>query len=114
MSLILLFQLYNFMWFVQAFKKKGKVKLAVAGTNLNIFNGQITALLGHNGAGKTTTMNMITGKKIKALLSESHVTVNAISIAASSPNFQNDNTTNFVLPVSLEIKKNNEVSNLVM
>ena len=29
--------------------------------SLNIFNGQITALLGHNGAGKTTTMNMITG-----------------------------------------------------
>ena len=44
------------------------MKLAVAGTNLNIFNGQITALLGHNGAGKTTTMNMITGEKIKLLL----------------------------------------------
>ena len=27
----------------------------------NIFEGQITALLGHNGAGKTTTMNLITG-----------------------------------------------------
>jgi ABC-type polysaccharide/polyol phosphate transport system ATPase subunit len=36
-------------------------KVAVAGTSLNLYEGQITALLGHNGAGKTTTMSMITG-----------------------------------------------------
>lgn len=30
--------------------------------NLNMYEGQITALLGHNGAGKTTTMFMLTGK----------------------------------------------------
>ena len=29
--------------------------------SLNIFKGQITALLGHNGAGKTTTISMLTG-----------------------------------------------------
>ncbi|MCG8625353.1 MAG: ATP-binding cassette domain-containing protein [Proteobacteria bacterium] len=29
--------------------------------SLNIYKGQITALLGHNGAGKTTTMSMLTG-----------------------------------------------------
>ena len=29
--------------------------------NLNMYDGQITALLGHNGAGKTTTMFMLTG-----------------------------------------------------
>ena len=26
-----------------------------------MFEGQITALLGHNGAGKTTTISMLTG-----------------------------------------------------
>ena len=36
-------------------------KTAVDNMSLNIYNNQITALLGHNGAGKTTTMNMITG-----------------------------------------------------
>lgn len=39
-----------------------KKKVAVCGTTLNIYQGQITALLGHNGAGKTTTMSMLTGK----------------------------------------------------
>ncbi|XP_025190796.1 ATP-binding cassette sub-family A member 3-like isoform X2 [Melanaphis sacchari] len=34
---------------------------AVNGVNLDLYKGQITALLGHNGAGKTTTMSMITG-----------------------------------------------------
>lgn len=29
--------------------------------NLNMYENQITVLLGHNGAGKTTTMNMLTG-----------------------------------------------------
>jgi len=28
---------------------------------LDIYEGQITALLGHNGAGKTTLINMLTG-----------------------------------------------------
>lgn len=36
-------------------------KKAVDNISLNIFRGQITALLGHNGAGKSTTMSMITG-----------------------------------------------------
>ncbi len=39
----------------------GKTKVAVQGTDLDVNEGQITALLGHNGAGKTTTMNMLTG-----------------------------------------------------
>ena len=29
---------------------------------MSMFEGQITALLGHNGAGKTTTISMLTGK----------------------------------------------------
>ena len=36
-------------------------KVAVDGLRLNIYKGQITALLGHNGAGKTTTMSILTG-----------------------------------------------------
>jgi len=35
--------------------------VAVDGTNINMYNGQIFALLGHNGAGKTTTISMLTG-----------------------------------------------------
>jgi ATP-binding cassette, subfamily A (ABC1), member 3 len=37
------------------------LKAAVKKLNLNMYEGQITALLGHNGAGKTTTMSMLTG-----------------------------------------------------
>ncbi|XP_050094334.1 phospholipid-transporting ATPase ABCA1-like isoform X1 [Anopheles aquasalis] len=36
-------------------------KVAVERLNLNMYDGQITVLLGHNGAGKTTTMSMLTG-----------------------------------------------------
>jgi len=34
---------------------------AVNGINLTIYEGQITAILGHNGAGKTTLFNILTG-----------------------------------------------------
>lgn len=36
-------------------------KVAVEGLNLNLYENEITALLGQNGAGKTTTMSMLTG-----------------------------------------------------
>ncbi|XP_071520079.1 phospholipid-transporting ATPase ABCA3 [Panulirus ornatus] len=36
-------------------------KIAVNNMFLNMYDGQITVLLGHNGAGKTTTMSMLTG-----------------------------------------------------
>ncbi|XP_075727970.1 phospholipid-transporting ATPase ABCA3-like isoform X4 [Rhipicephalus microplus] len=42
-------------------KFRGTLKKAVDNLSLEIFDGQLTVLLGHNGAGKTTTMNMITG-----------------------------------------------------
>ncbi|XP_055628188.1 phospholipid-transporting ATPase ABCA1-like [Toxorhynchites rutilus septentrionalis] len=38
-------------------------KVAVEALSFNMFEGQITALLGHNGAGKTTTMSLLTGMK---------------------------------------------------
>ncbi|KAJ6638915.1 Phospholipid-transporting ATPase ABCA3, partial [Pseudolycoriella hygida] len=42
-------------------KVYAKKKVAVNGLTMNIFDDQITVLLGHNGAGKTTTMLMLTG-----------------------------------------------------
>lgn len=36
-------------------------RTAVNNLTLNIYDNQITVLLGHNGAGKTTTMSMLTG-----------------------------------------------------
>ena len=36
-------------------------KEAVRGISLDMYKGQIFALLGHNGAGKTTTISMLTG-----------------------------------------------------
>ncbi|CAL1545773.1 unnamed protein product, partial [Lymnaea stagnalis] len=35
--------------------------VAVAGTSMDLYEDQISVLLGHNGAGKTTTISMITG-----------------------------------------------------
>lgn len=37
------------------------VNTAVNNLSLNIYNDQITVLLGHNGAGKSTTISMLTG-----------------------------------------------------
>ena len=42
-------------------EKKEQRKLAVNKLHLNMYEGQITALLGHNGAGKTTTISILTG-----------------------------------------------------
>lgn len=36
-------------------------KQVVKGINLNMYENEITVLLGHNGAGKTTTISMLTG-----------------------------------------------------
>lgn len=40
-----------------------KDKMGIRDLTLNLYEGQITVLLGHNGAGKTTTMSMLTGEQ---------------------------------------------------
>ncbi|XP_078609223.1 phospholipid-transporting ATPase ABCA3-like isoform X2 [Branchiostoma floridae x Branchiostoma japonicum] len=45
----------------KVFKGSTGRKVAVDGLSLNMYQGQITSLLGHNGAGKTTTMSILTG-----------------------------------------------------
>ncbi|KAM6297369.1 ATP-binding cassette sub-family A member 10-like [Aegotheles albertisi] len=45
----------------KAYKKKDKKTEALRGLSLNIYEGQITALLGHSGAGKTTLLNVLGG-----------------------------------------------------
>lgn len=39
----------------------GNKKVALQGLTMNMFDDEITVLLGHNGAGKTTCMSMLTG-----------------------------------------------------
>ena len=46
---------------VRGLTKKFQTTTAVDNLNLDIFEGEIFALLGHNGAGKTTTISMLTG-----------------------------------------------------
>ncbi|KAL4240689.1 ATP-binding cassette sub- A member 3 [Mactra antiquata] len=45
----------------KVYKTGANKNVAVCGMTLDMYEGQITALLGHNGAGKTTTMSMLTG-----------------------------------------------------
>ncbi|XP_052030939.1 phospholipid-transporting ATPase ABCA3-like [Apodemus sylvaticus] len=40
---------------------KNSTVMAVKDLSLNLYEGQITVLLGHNGAGKTTTLSILTG-----------------------------------------------------
>ncbi|NWX98625.1 ABCAA protein, partial [Nothoprocta ornata] len=45
----------------KVYKQKDKKTEALRGLFLNIYEGQITALLGHSGAGKTTLLNVLSG-----------------------------------------------------
>ena len=45
--------------FLQVFP--GQTRPSVDELSMNMYEGDITAFLGHNGAGKTTTMFMLTG-----------------------------------------------------
>jgi ATP-binding cassette subfamily A (ABC1) protein 3 len=42
----------------------GSERVAVNGLRMDMFEGQVTVLLGHNGAGKSTTINMLVGLTI--------------------------------------------------
>lgn len=46
---------------VRGLRKHFGNKIAVDGIDMEMYEGQIFALLGHNGAGKTTTLSMLTG-----------------------------------------------------
>lgn len=48
----------------QEFKVGNKMRQAVKDLTMNMFESQITVLLGHNGAGKTTSLSMLTGDKL--------------------------------------------------
>ncbi|XP_074871096.1 cholesterol transporter ABCA5 isoform X2 [Carettochelys insculpta] len=45
----------------KTFRKKGETVEALRSLSFDIYEGQITALLGHNGTGKTTLMNILCG-----------------------------------------------------
>ncbi|KFQ44762.1 ATP-binding cassette sub-family A member 9, partial [Nestor notabilis] len=45
----------------KTYKKKDKRTEALRGLSLSIYEGQITALLGHSGSGKTTLLNVLSG-----------------------------------------------------
>jgi ABC-type Na+ transport system ATPase subunit NatA len=59
----------------KTFSTKTGPKHAVDGLDLQFFNGQITALLGHNGAGKTSCLAMLTGL---SPISSGHFSVNGL------------------------------------
>ena len=57
-------------FFSQEFTLQNMTVLAVQDLSLNLYEGQITVLLGHNGAGKTTTLSILTGKYSWLLLTQ--------------------------------------------
>jgi ATP-binding cassette, subfamily A (ABC1), member 3 len=68
-------------------KEYSNKKVAVQNLSLNMFQDQITVLLGHNGAGKTTTMSMLTGMirptSGTALISGKDITTDMTSVRGS-------------------------------
>jgi ATP-binding cassette subfamily A (ABC1) protein 3 len=46
---------------INELRKKYNATVAVDELTMNIYENEITVLLGHNGAGKTTTMSILTG-----------------------------------------------------
>ncbi|XP_076997705.1 phospholipid-transporting ATPase ABCA3-like [Tamandua tetradactyla] len=45
----------------KVFQVQNSTKIAVKDLSLNLYEGQITVLLGHNGAGKSTTLSILAG-----------------------------------------------------
>lgn len=67
---------------VKNLRKHFGSKVAVDGLDLEMFEGQIFALLGHNGAGKTTTISMLTGMMEP---SAGEMTVNNLNFRTDMP-----------------------------
>ncbi|NXS27023.1 ABCA9 protein, partial [Pomatostomus ruficeps] len=64
----------------KVYKKKDKKTEALRGLSLTIYEGQITALLGHSGAGKTTLLNVLSGLSFP---SEGSATIHSYSLSES-------------------------------
>nr|XP_048316464.1 phospholipid-transporting ATPase ABCA3-like isoform X1 [Myodes glareolus] len=47
---------------IKCLHKEFRNKPAVNNLSLNVYEGQVTVLLGHNGAGKSTTLSVLTGR----------------------------------------------------
>ncbi|XP_045141968.1 ATP-binding cassette sub-family A member 17-like [Echinops telfairi] len=62
----------------KVFQTGGKKTTAVRDLTLNLYQGQITVLLGHNGAGKSTTCSVLTGL-LPASSGEVYINGNKIS-----------------------------------
>uniref|UniRef100_E9PWH4 ATP-binding cassette, sub-family A member 15 n=1 Tax=Mus musculus TaxID=10090 RepID=E9PWH4_MOUSE len=45
----------------KVFQKNNTTKVAIKDLSLNLYEGQVTVLLGHNGAGKSTTLSILSG-----------------------------------------------------
>ena len=67
---------------VRSLRKRFGDKTAVDGLDLDMFKGQIFALLGHNGAGKTTTLSMLTGMLAPT---SGEMTVNGLNFKTDMP-----------------------------
>ena len=48
-------------------------KVAVKDLSLNLYEGQITVLLGHNGAGKSTTLSILSGVYLALFRGHPHI-----------------------------------------
>ena len=59
------------------------LQAAVDDLYLKMFEGQITAFLGHNGAGKTTTMSMLAGMPIQISVVVIHLWLFSIKMRIS-------------------------------
>lgn len=72
---------------IRNLRKTFGCKVAVKGVNLNMYEDEITVLLGHNGAGKTTTISMLTGMfpptSGTAVINDSDIRTNIESVRQS-------------------------------
>lgn len=58
---------------LQEFRVHNTTKVAVEDLSLNLYEGQITVLLGHNGAGKSTTLSILSGMYLTLFGGCSHI-----------------------------------------